>query len=258
MLQKTMRFDDDVIVVLRNQVSWSTDGLRAEMPQLNPKTYQKVKKAFEALGGKWSRKENATVFDEDPRPQIEGLVTKGVLSVARDGFFRTPWKVTDRILSLMAVGIGDYNWLEPSCGDGAIVDYLLKINITVPERLYCIEQNPKRCQIVRESYPGVRVACGDFMKYKNSLHIPFHRIIMNPPFENGQDGEHVRRAYSLLSGDGKMGAVLGEGVFFRDDQKSDTFRKWMKAVGAYNEPLPEGSFRESGTNVNTRLLIVEK
>lgn len=257
MLTKTLRFDDDVVVVLRNQVSWSPDGLRAEMPQLNPKLYQKVKKAFEALGGKWSRRDNATIFNEDPRQQVEGLVTKGVLSVARDGFFRTPKEVVWRMLSLMAVGIGDYNWLEPSAGDGAIVEVLLAER-HLAQRIYCIEQNPKRCQIIRESFPGVRVACGDFMRYRNSIRIPFHRMIMNPPFEEGQDGEHVRKAYTLLAPGGKMSAILGEGIFFRDDRKSETFRTWMKTVGAYNERLPEGSFRQSGTNVNTRLLIVEK
>ena len=258
MLTKNIRFDDDVVVVLRNQVHWSADGLRAEMPQLNPKLYQKVKKAFELLGGKWSRRENATIFEEDPRSQVNGLVTKGVLSIAQDGFFRTPALVTSRLLSMMAVSVGDYNWLEPSCGDGAIVDELLKEKITRPERLYCIEQNPKRCQIVRESYPGVRVACGDFMKFLNSTRIPFHRIIMNPPFERGQDAEHVRKAYNLLSCGGVMAAILGEGVFFRDDRKSETFRAWMKAVGAYNERLPDHSFRESGTDVATRFIIVEK
>lgn len=257
MLTKTLRFDDDVVVVLRNQVVWSADGLRADMPQLDAKTYQKVKKAFLALGGTWNRKANATIFTEDPRSQVEGLVTMGTLSVARDGFFRTPKDVVWRMLEFMPLGDFEYNTLEPECGDGAIVAELLKAGIH-RERLYCIEQNPKRCQFVRESWPGVRVACGDFMKYKNSLHLPFHRIFMNPPFEEGQDGEHVRKAYNLLAPGGKMAAILGEGVFFREDKRSQTFRAWMKAVGAYSERLPEGSFRESGTNVNTRLVIVEK
>jgi hypothetical protein len=257
MLTKTLRFDDDVVVVLRNQVSWSADGLRAEMPQLDAKTYQKVKKAFEAMAGKWSRREKATIFTEDPRPLVEGLITHGVLSVARDGFFRTPKEVVWRMLEFVPLGDCAYNTLEPEAGDGAIVEELLNAGI-LRERLYCIEQNPKRCQIVGESWPGVRVACGDFLKFRNSAHLPFHRIFMNPPFEEGQDGEHVRRAYNLLSSGGKMAAILGEGIFFRDDRKSQTFRAWMKAVGAYAERLPEGSFRQSRTNVNTRLLIVEK
>lgn len=171
MLTKTLRFDDTTIAILRNQVSWSDDGLSATMPQLTPKEYQKVKKAFEALGGKWNKRANATRFDADPRPKIESLVTRGTLSVDRDGFYRTPKEVVWRMLSFIPLSDFAYNTLEPEAGDGAIVEELLKAGIHAP-RLYCIEQNPRRCQYIHESYPGVRVACGDFMKYRNSSTSP--------------------------------------------------------------------------------------
>jgi hypothetical protein len=257
MLTKQMRFDDDVVVVLRNQVRWSEDGLLAEMPQLDARLYQKVKKAFEALGGKWNRKAGATLFESDPRAQVEGLVTHGVLSVARDGFFRTPKEVVWRMFEYAPMGDFNYNTLEPECGDGAIIEVLIQMGFQ-RERLYCIEQNPKRCQIVRESWPGVRVACGNFLRFRNSAHIPFRRIFMNPPFEQGQDAEHVMKAYELLDINGIMVAIMGEGVFFRDDRKSEAFRQWCRGTGLYSERLPEHSFRQSGTDVRTRLCVLEK
>jgi hypothetical protein len=256
MLTKTKKFDDDVVVVLRNQVVWSDDGKKAKMPQLDPKLYKKVKKAFEAMGGRWSRGDDATVFDEDPRAQVNGLITHGVLSVARDGFFRTPRDVSWRMFELAPID-PEANTLEPECGDGAIVEELLKFHIQ-RERMYCIEQNPKRCQFVRESWPGVHVACGNFLKFRNSARIPFQRIYMNPPFEQGQDADHVRKAYDLLAEGGRLVSIMGEGIFYRDDRKAELFRQWMKDVHAVSERLPEHSFRSSGTDVATRLLYVRK
>jgi hypothetical protein len=256
-LTKTLRFDDDVKNVIRNMV-WTDDGRTGEITwQLDANLYKKVKKAFETqeIGGSWDKRAKVHRFSQDPRPKFMELWQHGTLTVARDGFFRTPRKVTQYILSRMALGMADYNWLEPSAGDGAIVKELLDANY-YPERIYCIEQNPQRCQELRKL--GVRVANGDFMKYRNSSRIPFQRILMNPPFEEGQDAEHVRRAYHHLDKYGVLAAIMGEGVFFRDDQKSQTFRAWLKAVGAYNERLPDKSFHESGTDVATRFLIVEK
>ena len=44
----------------------------------------------------------------------------------------------------------------------------------------------------------------------------YDRIIMNPPFSNRQDAEHVRHAYELLRPNGRIVAIMGEGVFFGD------------------------------------------
>jgi len=49
-----------------------------------------------------------------------------------------------------------------------------------------------------------------------------------------------------------------EGPFFRDDGESRAFRMWLDAVSAHVEKLPEGSFKESGTGVNARLVMVRK
>ncbi len=96
------------------------------------------------------------------------------------------------------------------------------------------------------------------MRYKHSSGLVINRILMNPPFEQGQDADHVRKAYSHLARDGKMASVLGEGTFIRDDRKSETFRACLRTVGAHVEKLPEKSFHSSGTDVATRFIIVEK
>jgi 16S rRNA G1207 methylase RsmC len=81
---------------------------------------------------------------------------------------------------------------------------------------------------------------------------------MNPPFEEGQDIDHVQFAYENLDNGGKMAAIMSEGPFFRSDRNSTNFREWLEKVGGRSIILPAGTFKESGTMVNTRMVIIEK
>ncbi|MDZ4656526.1 MAG: hypothetical protein SH868_02990 [Bythopirellula sp.] len=82
------------------------------------------------------------------------------------------------------------------------------------------------------------------------------------PSENGQDIEHVRHAYDLLSLDGRLVAVVGEGPFFRRDKKSVAFREWLDDVGAEVEPLPDEAFKGAEafrqSAVRTRLVTIAR
>ena len=63
----------------------------------------------------------------------------------------------------------------------------------------------------------------------------YDRIIMNPPFGDRRDAEHVRHAYSLLKPGGRLVAIMGEGVFFGKDKKADDFREWLDTLGGTSE-----------------------
>ncbi len=90
----------------------------------------------------------------------------------------------------------------------------------------------------------------------------YDRIIMNPPFSNRRDAQHVRHAYDLLKPGGRIVAIMGEGVFFGNDQKAQDFRDWLESVGGTSEKLPEGSFMDPSlpvtTGVNARMVIIDK
>lgn len=90
----------------------------------------------------------------------------------------------------------------------------------------------------------------------------YDRIIMNPPFSNRRDAEHVRHAYSLLKPGGRIVAIMGEGVFFGQDKKAQDFREWLESVGGTSEKLPEGSFMDPSlpvnTSVNARMVVIDK
>jgi hypothetical protein len=260
-LIKTLRIDDDVLEVLKNDVIWAEEengDWIAYMPQLSPDLYRKVKKVFQhpELDGTWVKRRDGTVFPKDPRPMLFRVQESGTMTVARDGFFRTPTAVVEKILSLMAVNPMDdtKTWLEPECGDGAII-YGLKC-VAHENQITAVEKNPDRCRIVAERYPGVSLHNDDFMVWKPQS--SFDYILMNPPFEKGQGEEHTRRAYTFLKRGGKMASILGEGTFFQENERTKTFRAWLKAVGAYTEELPTGSFKSSGTMVDTHFILVEK
>jgi hypothetical protein len=250
-LTKTLKFDDDVLDVLRS-MDWKNGGTLGIITggQLERGLYQRCAKAFDVMGGKWDRKAGGIVFKIDPRPQIEGLIIDGQLQVERDGFFETPRAVVERMIELLPL-VTRHNayTLEPSAGLGAIAHYISDGNLTV------IEKNEQRCSELRKSFKNV--LCMSFLDFE-CLSFHFDRIYMNPPFEELQDVDHVCHAYDLLADGGKMVSVMAESAFFWSDKKSVEFRDWLDTVNAYVEKLPEGSFRESGTGVNTRLVVIEK
>jgi DNA polymerase III sliding clamp (beta) subunit (PCNA family)/predicted RNA methylase len=221
--------------------------------QLERKTYEKVNKALSGLGGKWMRKAGGHVFATDPRPQVDTAIEEGALTVEKDGFFETPPAVVDRMLAI-AGDLTGLNVLEPSAGLGAIASC-----ITGAESLLCIEKNPDRCAALTKVVNRPCLWSGDFLEFgPNSCpdNVRFDRILMNPPFESGQDIDHVRHAYSLLAPGGILVSIMGEGPFFRSDRKATEFRDWLHEVGGYSDPLPEKSFHASGTDVATRIVTI--
>ncbi len=246
-LTRTRKFDDDVLIVLRN-MQWNEDGLRGVIAtQLDRDLYERANEALVAMGGRWIRQEKAHVFATDPRPSVEGLIENGTLTVARDGFFETPREVVEQMLQMIRVA---GNVLEPSAGLGAIADCLP----IVQDHVFCIEKNEQRAKVLRDK--GYHVTCMDFLKYGSASR--FDTIVMNPPFEEGQDADHIRHAYNLLARGGKMVSVVSVGPFFRKDRKSIAFRKWLRTVDYEVKELPENAFKKSGTMIRTKLLAIHR
>ena len=94
--------------------------------------------------------------------------------------------------------------LEPSAGKGDIAEVIQEQN---PEaQLFVAEISIQLSNIL--DMKGFRVADSDFMTHRTN----YDRIVMNPPFENGHDIDHVRHAYELLNDGGKVVAIKKLGV----------------------------------------------
>lgn len=92
--------------------------------------------------------------------------------------------------------------------------------------------------------------------------VGYDRILMNPPFGDRRDAEHVQNAYRLLNPGGRVVAIMGEGVFFGQDKKAVEFREWLESVGGTSEKLEDGTFLDPSlpvnTGVNARMVVIDR
>jgi len=169
------------------------------------------------------------------------------------GYFPTPKTVVNQMVELAEIEPG-MKVLEPSAGKGSIADVIRE---TEPKAdIDVIEINPTLRNILKEK--GYNVVGDDFMEFTGEYNV----IVMNPPFEKGQDIDHVRHAYELLKPGGKIVAIMSEGPFFRSDKKATEFRDWLDEQDGTSEKLPEKSFTgkeaDRQTGVAARMVVIEK
>lgn len=251
-----MKLDADVIQTLRAS---RVDGARLFLPgQLDRKLYVRTDEALRALGGQWSRKARAHVFEADPRDAVAAALDAGAVTTARDlGFFPTPAPLARRLVALAGVRPGDVA-VEPSAGEGAIVAELVAAGAEV----HAVEVDPGRALRLRERFPKVDVLTRDWL----DTHVAAlcgrapRAIVMNPPFSlEGQreaDVAHVAHALEMVAPGGNVVAVMSAGVAFRQTQASRVLRGMVELHGGSIEELPEGTFRESGTDVRAVVVTV--
>ncbi|MCA1241858.1 methyltransferase [Stappia stellulata] len=168
------------------------------------------------------------------------------------GYFPTPASLAADIVATADIKPGD-TVLEPSAGSGALLDAVLAA--TPAARITAYEVSPRLREVLELKGHGSALAGSDFMDA-----IPaqvFDRIVMNPPFENGQDLEHVRRAFGFLKPGGRLVAIMSGSTLSRTGRRWDDFRDWLECVDGYAETLPDGSFLKSGTSVAAIRIVVD-
>jgi predicted RNA methylase len=217
--------------------------------QLDRKTYEGVNKVLERLGGKWNRSAKVHIFPSDPTERINTVLTTGKLEPKiKTGYFPTPPEIARRMVNILDLKPGD-KVLEPSAGQGGLLDQLPKgTQVVIGEIL------PENIQVLK--------AKGYTVNFDNFLGVEIEgitKVIMNPPFENQQDIEHVTHALRILQPGGTLVSIMSPGIKFRDNKKTTDFLTMLDADYNYEIiDLPPGSFKESGTGVNTVLLKVTK
>ena len=243
-----MRLESKVVAVLDAAI---IDGVSLKLVgQLERKLYERTNKALVALGGKWNRKAQAHLFDYDPAEAIEMAVLTGtVVDHKREmGFFETPVKVADEVIRLANIGRG-HAVLEPSAGLGAIAR-------RIPEchTFNLCELDDARRASLHKEFPYHVLTCRDFL----TLQVKWDRIVANPPFGGAQrDVDHVRHMWDCLNPRGVLVSVMASGITFRHNRKTDELRALVEDNGEII-PLPDHSFRESGTDVSTVIVRMQR
>jgi hypothetical protein len=134
--------------------------------------------------------------------------------------------------------------LEPSCGDGRILDALRKRgHISLG-----IEYHAGRAAQAKAK--GHSVVTGNFLEQPPRAE--FDTVVMNPPFFGKLYMRHVKHAFAFLKPGGVLVSILPATAKYDHGLIDKDFPD-----GVWRD-LPVGSFSEAGTNVTTGMLKVVK
>lgn len=179
--------------------------------------------------------------DEDAKPQASTAVSKDLQ------FYWTPKAVAQALCDRAGIYAPRYPgdepkaWrvLEPSCGDGRIMDELRARGC----RPFGIEVHGGRAAEARAK--GHHVLTGNFLEQPAREEFDF--VVMNPPFYGRHYVKHVNHALKFLKPGGTLVAVLPATAHYDHQELKG---RW--------EDLPTASFSETGTNVPTGIMLIGK
>ncbi len=241
----------------------TVEGLVVKLPsvQLERKLYQEVAKSLELIGGKWKGgKVFGFVFNEDPTDLLNEIATGEKRNLKKEfQFFATPNGLADYLVELANLGnkwtIPSFRILEPSAGQGAIIDALHRVNDRM--NIYAIELMELNYNILKKKYSenkNVFIKQGDFLEETGK----YNCIIANPPFHKNSDISHIRHMYEVLEEGGRLVSVASKHWQISTNKKETEFRNWLDEVNAEIIEVEKGTFKESGTEISTVIIIIDK
>lgn len=229
--------------------------------QLDRDLYAKTKKALEALGGKWSRKLQVHEFPKAAKDVIATILEANGYTCPKNefDFFETPLFLAERMAEMLDLDISNptQSVLEPSAGNGRLARAAAK-HVGM-DNVTCIEIQQQCCvNLLAAGFKTVITA--DFMTVKPVAHDQYDRIIANFPFSKNQDILHCMHALNFLKRGGNMVAIMSAHHTFANDKPSREFSEFLYGDAfeeTYCESLISGTFKESGTNVTSVLVLMK-
>jgi predicted RNA methylase len=264
----TFQVSDEVRAILdRATIDRMHDGtftLMLHEGQLDRKLYLDVNKVLEGAGGKWEKKFKWHRFSGDPRPLIGRAIQtgKGTNEQQRLGSFYTPDDLADRLVSY--ANSWTQKWpdpspfiLEPSVGGGALVRAIFRGTPFCRVVGYDVDEVAIK-KLEEEKNPYLTLMVKDFLSIEPAPH--FDQVVMNPPFAKGQDVDHVLHAIEFLKPGGVLASIMAGNAATKEDKRHRAFRSVLSCEmnGWDCQEVPAGTFRESGTDVSTLMLVTKK
>lgn len=263
-MASTFKVPDEVREVLSRSVMTAT-SVTLPPEQLDRKLYEAVNKVFAAAGGRWDRKTRSHLFDRDPREALGLAVEKGEATNVKQALqaFYTPASVA----LTMPIELTHLNplerVLEPSCGEGSLVQAVLDRFPAVWVHAHDIDPvaTERLQQAMIQRHGGganqVQIYTQDFLSVTPDP--IFDAVVMNPPFTDAAYAKHVCHAFKFLRVGGRLVAIVPNGskVSSRGPARKMFVQLWEK-FGVSSQCLPAGTFKESGTNVLTEILVFQR
>jgi len=249
-----MKLTIDQKQILKNwELDWNRFYLHGK---LDRKQYTSINEVLETIWFKRSRKDKAHVADctpEELKEAIDDIIETWEVETLKETikkfqFYETPKEVAEYLVELADIQEDDYV-LEPSAWHGAIAGKLRDWQKTV-----CIEIDPVKIENLKEKlrfWKNTELINIDFLSYNDKK---FDKIIANPPFSKSQDVKHILHMYSLLNDGWRLVSVASSSIKWREWKLYDE----LKSLNPEFIELPEGSFKESWTMVNTVIVLINK
>lgn len=166
------------------------------------------------------------------------------------GFFPTPEELSSEIVELASIQEGN-TILEPNGGLGHLAEAIQQQHPN--NKIKCIEVINGLCEVLEAK--GFDTECMDFLQHTEK----YDRIVMNPPFENHQDIDHVLHAYSLLNEGGRLVAIMANNKA-QSNKKCTDFMEFIESKGGEMYTNQDGAFKTSfrPTGVSTITIVIDK
>lgn len=215
--------------------------------------YKEVRDAFLKSGAKY--KSNTFIFPNDAQPYIDRLMGGEKINLKKEfQFFSTPSDLAEEIVELAEI-LPAHKVCEPSAGEGAIVKAIVN---KCPSLWIDVCELMEINQDILEKNPNTHFICPDFLQIPSTYYGYYDRIVANPPFNKNQDIDHVRQMYKCLKNKGRIVSVVSKHWQHSKNKKETAFRDWLDEIDARIIPVKKGRFKESGTMIETIILVINK
>lgn len=232
--------------------------------KLDRKEYLLCNDVLEAIGLKWNKKEKCHKWEEDIGDTLFEILDTGEVETLKEyrdkfQFFPTPDSVADYLVECADLQDDD-GVLEPSFWDGALLFAIQRTKKHFPLIVW-VELDTKRFNEFVECKSKIENSTlNRYGKFRNidfldmTDELCFSKIVMNPPFSKSQDVKHILKAYSLLQKWGTLVSIASSSIQHRT---GSLYEEIADLNPEYIE-LPEWSFKESGTMVNSVIVKITK
>jgi phospholipid N-methyltransferase len=224
--------------------------------------YAEVRKALLNAGATYNR--SIFVFPNDAKPYIDRLMGGESVNIKKEfQFFPTPAVLAEEMAAFIMQNFDPQSMtiLEPSAGQGALVSACFD-HCTREEREHIMIHGFELMDVNRAVLGKIKdfiLLGNDFLtEYSVHKYGGFDRIIANPPFSKNQDIEHIRRMYFALNKGGRIVTIASNSWRTGSQKKQIEFRNWLDEIGATVDDIEAGTFNESGTNIDTCMIIIDK